>query len=209
MSVSVLLVDDHELVLEGLIALLEREEDIGVVGIARNGQEAIALVTKLDPDVVVLDYQLPDTDGAHICRKLAEGSARSRVVMLSGFVDHEIVFQSLSAGAKAYVVKDVESSELKRAIRAVARGESLIDPKVAGHVIDWASRLRTSGLESLRPTELSVLQLLARGSSNKEIAGITGLTLETVRTYVKDIYRKLGVRTRAEAVAIAHRRGVL
>lgn len=206
--IRVFLVDDHELVREGLISLLRREPDLSVVGQAATGREAIESIPAADPDVVILDYRLPDMSGLEICREIAERRLRARVVVLSGFLHDQAVHESLMAGACAYVVKDVEARELRQAIRIVARGGMLIDPQVAGHMLSWAAR-QYPNKSGLSPSLLTVLRLLGQGKTNAQIAEAMGLTLLTVKTYVSRIYRQLGVNGRAEASAEALRRGLL
>lgn len=207
--VSVFVVDDHHVVREGLIAILGREEDIRVVGQAENAEQALVSLSDADPDVVVVDYRLPGMDGVGLCREIAERRMRARVVVLSGFLDDDAVHASMMAGARAYVVKDVEAGELKRAIRAAARGETVIDPKVTGRIVGWAARADAPTLlGELRPSELQVLRLLCQGKSPKEISSMTKLRPQTVKSYLREIYTKLGVGSRAEAIAIALRRGI-
>lgn len=208
-GVRVVVIDDHELVREGVTALLDKEPDLHVIGEAENAAEGLKLIETTDPDVVVLDYRLPDGSGVELCRDIAERRLRARIVVLSAFLQEDAVYGSLMAGASAYVVKDVEASELKQAVRVAARGGTLLDPKVAGHVISWAVRFTPASASSLPPSLLTVLRLLCQGRSNEEISEETGLTPLSVKKYVSRLYRRLGVSGRAEAATEAHRRGLI
>lgn len=208
-TVRAFLVDDHELVRQGLVALLGRESDIEIAGIASSAEEALQRIPASDPDVVITDWRLPGMDGLDLCRELAELRSRARVVVLSAYLEEEAVFSAWLAGAAAYIVKDVEAGQLVRAVRAVARGERMIDPKVAGRIVGWASRVRSVGNDHLPASQLRVLQLLSQGKSNDQIAAATGLSENTVKKYLTRIYRRLNVTGRAEAVAEAMRRGLV
>lgn len=207
-KITVFLIDDHDLVREGLKLILGREPDIAVVGDARSAEEALESLDDADPAVIVLDYRLGGMDGAALCREIAERRFRGRVVILSAYMDEDVVEAALLAGARGYVVKDVEAAELKRAVRAVARGETVIDPKVAGRVLSHR-RLAAGRQEGLRSIEMSILRLLVQGMSNGEIARVTGLSHHTVKSYLSTIYEKFGVNRRAAAIAVALRRGIV
>jgi DNA-binding NarL/FixJ family response regulator len=207
--ITIFVVDDHKVVREGLIAILDSEPHFMVVGQAESAEEALHALPQLDPKVVIVDYRLPRMDGLELCREIAERRLRAQIVVLSVSLEEEVVERALLAGARAYVVKDVESSELKRAIRAAARGETTIDPKVAGRKLRLSARLEPSSAPVLRPAHLNVLGMIVRGMSNAEIASETGLSLHTVKSYVKETYERLGVTRRSEAVAVALRRGLV
>jgi DNA-binding NarL/FixJ family response regulator len=204
-SITLLLVDDHDVVREGLKTILEREPDMRVVGEAASAEAALDLLPRLDPVVAVLDQRLPGMKGIELCREIAERRLRAQVVILSAFLEQETVESALRAGARAYVVKDVEAAELKRAIRAAAKGQTTIDPKVAGRFVEWAARRPRRRYASLSPRHLRVLRGLVEGKSAREIGRVTGLTLQTVKSYMREIYSSLGVNSRAEAVAAALR----
>jgi len=211
--ITVFIVDDHEVVREGLAVLLGREPDIDLVGSAESAEGALELLPSIDPDILVLDHRLPRTDGVALCRELAERRLRTQVVMLSAFQGEEAVAAALHAGARAYVVKDVDPDGLKRAIRAVARGETLIDPKADGRFSQWATR-RTPGDTTapgpwqLGPSQLGILRQLVEGRSTAEIARHSQLSVHTVKGYLRDIYIALGVNNRSEAASVAVRRGL-
>lgn len=201
--IRVFLIDDHEVVLEGLGVTLAREPDIEVVGLARDAFGALERIAPAHPDVVVLDHHLPGGDGATLCREIAESGLGAQVVMLSAFADEESVLTALRSGARAYVSKESGLSALAEAVRDVARGEGGVDPR-----IEPSARSVGHG-GSLRYTERQLLRLLADGLTNAEIAVATGLTRETVKSYLRDLYMKLSVRNRAEAVAVAARGGII
>lgn len=205
--IRIFLVDDHDVVREGLIAILGREADFEIVGEAKTAEEALELLQRLEADVIILDYRLPGMNGLDLCREIAERRMSMRVIILSAFIERNIVRASLMAGARGYVVKDVEARELKRTIRAVARGETMVDPKAAPLVGSLGTSLQEVSLPVLRPSLLRVLRLLCDGKSIAEIADSLDLSIETVKTYIKTIYLQLGVNNRTEAAAVALRRG--
>ena len=204
-TIGVFLVGGRDVVREGLTAILGREPDIDVVGEAETGDDALRRLAELEPAVALVDHLLPDTDGLELCREIARRGLRTRVVILSGLLDDRIADEALAAGAKAFVVRDVEAAELLRAIRAVVRGEIFVDPKVAGYPPIRSPRT------ALRfpPSELKVLRCLVQGNGVAEIAAATGLSEHTVKTYLRAIYRRLGVSSRAEAAAVALRLGLI
>ncbi|HEX9775348.1 MAG TPA: response regulator transcription factor [Actinomycetota bacterium] len=205
--VSVFLVDDHDIVREGLTAILGRDHDIDIVGEAATAEDALPALVELNPAVVVLDQRLPGMSGVDLCREIAERKLRTQVVILSAFVEDGIVEAAFRAGARAYVVKDVEASQLKRAIRAAARAETTIDPKVAGQFVAWASRVAPNQASPLSPAQLRVLRLLADGKTAREIASSVRISHHTVKGHMREIYRRLGVSSRAEAAAVGLRQG--
>ena len=217
MTIRVLLVDDQELFREGLETLLSVHADIQVVGQARNGREAVDVATRARPDVVLMDVRMPLLDGIRATRLLAEVLPRCRVIVLTTFDDDEYVFDALRAGAAGYLLKDVPSARLVEAIRATARGESILEPSVAAKVI--AEFTRVSSLvpaaqmqqlaEPLSERELEILALIARGDSNKEIAEQLFIAEGTVKNHVTHILGKLGVRDRTQAALKARELGLL
>lgn len=210
MSIRVLIVDDHELLREGLKSLLSREEDMEVVGEAAGGHEAIALARNLRPDVVVLDARLPDVDGVEVCRQLQEEMPEVAVLMLTTFNDRDLVLGAVRAGARGYVVKDVLGMDLKRSIRAVARGEVAMDPKVVGHLMQQMrspSPEREEDRIPLNRQQLNIIRLVAQGYTNREIAEQMFLSEKTVKGYLADALRRMGVKNRVEAAMVASKNG--
>jgi len=210
MAIRILIVDDHELLREGLKSLLSRESDMEVAGEAARGHEALALCRNLRPDVVVLDARLPDMDGVEVCRQLQEELPEVAVLMLTTFSDADLVLAAVRAGAKGYVVKDVLGLDLKRAIRQVARGEVAMDPKVVGHLIQ---HMRSPGQEKeeakspLNRQQLAIIRLVAQGYTNREIAEQMFLSEKTVKGYLAEALRRMGVKNRVEAAMVASKNG--
>ena len=208
--VRVVVVDDHAIVRAGLAALLGREPDIHVQGTASSGEEGIRLVRELEPDVAVVDYSLPGISGVEVCEILTRRTPSTPVVMLTSYLNDEVVHRAVEAGARAYVYKDVDGRQLARAIRSVARGEAVIDGKVAGRIMQWAQKRRTvSDMPALSPRETDILRLVARGAGNGQIAGDLGLSENSVKTYLQRALGKLNCHSRAEAAAVAAKLGLL
>jgi DNA-binding NarL/FixJ family response regulator len=206
-SITVVVVDDHDIVREGLTAILGREPDLKIVGQAESAEEALAMLPEIDPAVVVVDHSLPGMDGVALCRTIVALPLRAQVVLLSGLLDDDVVQAALDAGARAFVVKDVESSELKRAVRAAAQGETIVDPAVAHRGVSRKWNALSSDI-TFPPSQLKVLRLLVEGLSVAEIAAATGLSHHTIKSYLRAIYKRLGVSSRAEAASTALRRGL-
>lgn len=208
--VRVVVIDDHEIVRAGLSALLGRESDIHVVGMASTGEEGLDLIGELQPDVAVVDYSLPRMSGVEVCEEVVQKHPNTSVVVLTSFMHDEVILKSVEAGAQAYVYKDVDAGDLKRAIRAVARGEAVLDPKVTARVLQWAHRRSVGygdGALSLR--EIEVLRLVSRGGTNRSIAVDMGVSENTIKTYLRRALDKLDCHSRSEAAAVAARRGLL
>lgn len=208
-TTRVFLVDDHSVVLEGLSGILKREAGIEIVGEAVEAETALRLIPETDPDVVVLDHRLPGMQGDGLCAELLRRRVTAAIVILSAHLDEDVVQACFRAGARGYVVKDVDASELKRAIRVVARGGTHIDPKVAGRMISRAARLEPRAANSLRSIEIEILRHVSEGKTNAQIGKALGISRYTVSSRLATIFRKLGVRQRAEAVAAAIRRGLV
>jgi DNA-binding NarL/FixJ family response regulator len=207
--IRVLIVDDHEMVREGLMAMLTSEPDFEVVGQTGLGGAVAELVETSRPDVVLLDARLPDVSGVEVCRRLTRTHPGVSVVILTTYTDVELVEECLQAGARGYVVKDVERFSLRESIRAVSRGQAVIAPQVAGQIID---RIRSRQPEDRRPaglnaSQVAILRLISRGHSNREIAADVHLSENTVKSHIQEIFRKLGVRNRVEAAILAGKSG--
>ena len=212
--ISVLIVDDQHLVRTGLRMILEAEDDLIVVGEAADGVEALAQARRLTPDVVLMDLQMPRLDGISATRRLlAESGPMPRVVVLTTFSHSEVVYDALVAGASGFLLKDMPDVQLTGAIRAVARGEELLAPTITRRLVEEfvaaGTRSRTSGLDRLTAREHDVLELLATGLSNAEIAGRLYLSVETIKTHVSRVLDKLGARDRVQAVILAYEAGVV
>ncbi len=209
----ILIVDDHEVVREGLRALLARREGFEVVGQAGTVEQAIAEAARSEPDVIVMDVRLPDGSGIEACREIREVRPETKVIMLTSYADDDAVFASILAGAAGYVLKQTRGSVLADAIAAVSRGESLLDAAVTQKVMDRvrsaSQRKPDDPLEALTEQEHKILSLIAEGKTNKEIAGEVYLSDKTVKNYVSNILSKLNMRRRSEAAAfIARREGM-
>jgi len=208
--VRVVVVDDHEIVRSGLSALLGRDSEIHLVGVAADGEEGLNLIGDLRPEVAVVDYSLPSMSGIEVCDEIVRRFPETAVVVLTTYLSDDVILRSVEAGAQAFVYKDVDAGELKRAIRAVTRGETVLDPKVAGRVMQWANRRRASGRTSvLSVQETEVLRQVSRGGTNKEIADALKVSENTIKTYLRRVMEKLDCHSRSEAAAIAARRGLL
>jgi two-component system response regulator DevR len=207
--IRVLIVDDHELVRVGLRTLLSTDPEIEVLGEAAAGAQAIAMAREQRPDVVLLDAHLPDFRGPDVCRRLRAAVPDAVVAMLTTFTDDELVRDCVRAGAQGYLLKDIAQLDLSRSIKALARGEAVIDPKVAPLVLA-AARLG-SGASGDQPMlsarQREVLQLVAQGLSNREIAGRTHLSELTIKSYIEEILLHLGARNRVHAAILATKHG--
>ena len=205
-EITLLLVDDHPVVRDGLRGMCESEPDFRVVGEASDGLEAVVLAKELKPDVVLMDLRMPGGSGVEAIAALATAGSSANVLVLTTYDTDRDIMAALDAGATGYLLKDAPRDELFGAIRAAAAGESVLSPAVATRVV---SRVRTSGSEELSGREADVLALVARGRSNREIARALFVSEATVKTHLGHIYVKLGVNDRASAVATAYDRGLL
>ncbi|GAB3170892.1 response regulator transcription factor [Myceligenerans halotolerans] len=208
MDVRVFLVDDHEVVRRGVADLLESEPGLKVVGEAGTAREALARVPALAPDVVVLDVRLPDGDGVTVCRDLRSRMPSLACLMLTSFADDEALYDAILAGAAGYVLKQVRGTDLVEAVRTVASGGSMLDPRAAARVME---RLRADAhhepdpLADLTVQEHRVLVLIGHGLTNRQIGAELFLAEKTVKNYVSRIFAKLGLERRAQAAALAAR----
>ena len=213
-TIKILIVDDHEMVRNGLSVMMEREEDFTVVGEAKNGLEAVEKAKSLLPDVVLMDLRMPEMDGVEAMRQIRAEQDEIKFLVLTTYDTDEYIFDAIEAGAKGYLLKDASREELFRAVRTVNRGESLIEPGVVSRVLDRLtelSRRATHGPDHpvLSEREVQVLQLMARGSANKQIAADLSITESTVKTHVANIFQKLEVSHRTEAVTKAMSQGII
>jgi len=205
-QIRVLVVDDHPIVRQGLVAYLGSRDDITVVGEAADGHGAIAAAARLRPDVVLLDLVMPRMDGVEATRRLRELVPDARVLVLTSFAAEDQVVDAVRAGAAGYLLKDVEPADISAAIRAVHRGDAYLHPEAAAHVIAAVHQDgHAATLEQLTPRERDVLALIGEGRSNREIARDLTVAEKTVKTHVSSILRKLGVRDRTQAALIAAR----
>ena len=215
MTVKVLIADDQSLVRSGFRMVLESADDLEVVGEAANGHQAISSARRLRPDVVLMDVRMPELDGIDATRRITEDSDQSaRVLILTTFDLDEYVYDALGAGASGFLLKDVPAEQLIDGIRVVAAGEALLAPSVTRRLIEDFSRARPAreepaGLDELTPREREVLELVARGLSNAEIAETLVVGETTVKTHVARVLMKLGLRDRVQAVVLAYESGIV
>ncbi len=206
--IRVLVVDDHPVVREGLVAVLEDESDFQVVGAVGSGAEAVAAAARERADVVLLDLELDGEDGVQALPRLLATPARPRVLVFTAYDSDERVFAALEAGAAGYLLKGAPTAEIAAAIRAVAGGGSYLAPRVAAKVVARVGRPRGSG-SRLSSREREVLRLVAEGQSNKQIARALGIAERTVKFHVTSLFQKLAAENRAQAVARAAELGLL
>lgn len=206
-SIRVVIVDDHAMLRAGLEQLLGGEPDLEVVGTASDGAEAVVLVRELRPDVVLMDLQMTGVDGVSATRQIV-GEDLADVLVLTSYSDAERIVGALDAGALGYLLKDADPDEVLRGIRAVARGESPINPRAARELLG-ARRTSSSAAADLTPREREVLELLARGLSNPEICRRLVISEATAKTHVARILQKLGLRDRVQVVIFAYESGLV
>jgi two-component system response regulator DevR len=210
-TLRLLVVDDHEVVRQGLVALLDRRPGFQVVAEAGTVEEAIAQARVHQPDIVVMDVRLPDGSGVEACREIRAELPETRVIMLTSFPDDEAVLSAIVAGASGYLLKQIRARDLVAALEAVGRGESLLDPAVTERVLERVRRMASGQaddeLSVLTPQEQKILMLVAEGKTNKQIAADVFLSDKTVKNYVSSILSKLNLERRAQAAAfVANRR---
>ena len=207
--IRILLADDHAVVRQGFKMILDAQADMEIVGEAGNGRQAVELAEQLRPDVVVMDVSMPELNGIEATRRLASSVPRARVVALSMHKDSVYVREILRAGARGYLLKDSGAADLVAAIRAVASGESYLSPAVSNAVLDDYRRHATNPIDLLTSREREVLQLLAEGKTNKEIAGVLNLSVYTVEAHRGRILEKLNLHSIGELVRFAVRNGLI
>jgi two-component system response regulator DevR len=204
---KILLVDDHEVVRLGLKSLLERHPQFEVIGEAGSARDALEQVAALKPDVVLMDIRLPGTSGIEACEEIVNKYPATRVIMLTSYAEDEMLFSAIRAGASGYILKQIGSTDLIKALESVSRGEALLDPAVTQRVFQEVRRAvkeeEASAFAHLSQQEKHVLLLVSEGKTNREIAKSLFLGEGTVRNYVSSILSKLGVNNRAEAAAYA------
>jgi DNA-binding NarL/FixJ family response regulator len=220
--IKILLVDDQTLIRQGIRLLLEIESDLRVVGQAGNGREALEQVERSRPDVVLMDVRMPEMDGVAATREITQRFPEVKVIILTTFEDDETVFEGLKAGARGYLLKDISSEAMAAAVRKVAAGEALIEPRLTRKVLAEFSRMASAGqtpaaapaTDQVLPVPLTereqdVLQALAHGMSNREIAEQLVITEGTVKNHVSSLIDKLGVRDRTQAVLKGQELGLI
>jgi DNA-binding NarL/FixJ family response regulator len=208
-QLRLLVVDDHEVVRQGLVALLDRRDRFQVVAEAGTAEEALEATRRFHPDLVVMDVRLPDGSGIEACREIRAEFPLTRVVMLTSYPDEEAVLSAIIAGASGYLLKQIRARDLVSALESVGRGESLLDPAVTEKVLDRVRRIASGTyqdeLAQLTAQEQKILMLVAEGKTNKEIASEVFLSDKTVKNYVSSILSKLNLERRAQAAAFVAR----
>jgi DNA-binding NarL/FixJ family response regulator len=203
-TLRIVVADDHPVVREGLVAMLETQPDFGIVGTASTGTEALTLVRSLDPDVLLLDLEMPELDGVGVLRQLASESFRTRVIVFTVFDTDERIISAVEAGAAGYLLKGAPRADVFAAVRVVANGGSLLAPLAVSAVLRRVrGDLSDTATARLTPREQQVLQLLAQGLANKQIAAHLRIAERTVKFHVSTVFEKLGATNRTDAVARA------
>ena len=210
-EIRIIIADDHTVVRDGLTAMLIRQADFTVVGEANNGLEAVERARELKPDIILMDLRMPELDGVEAMRRIRSEAPAVNFIVLTTFDTDEYIFDAIEAGAKGYLLKDASREELFKAIRAVHRGESLIQPGVATRLLDRFAQLsrQSSPADVLSGRELEVLRLMSRGAGNKVIASDLSISESTVKTHVANIFQKLEVTGRTDAVTKVIREGII
>jgi two-component system NarL family response regulator len=210
--IRILIADDHPIVRQGLAVVLDREDDLVVVAQAANGLEAVAKARELLPDIVLMDLQMPEMDGVAAIIEIKKAALDIGIIILTTYDTDDYIFRGIEAGARGYLLKDSAPEEVLRAIRSVYRGESMIEPRVATRLLDRLSQLSRNTVPpegSLSAREVEVLQIMATGAANKEIASQLNIGQSTVKTHIVRIFDKLGVSGWTEAVTEGARRKII
>jgi DNA-binding NarL/FixJ family response regulator len=207
--IRLLIVDDHDIVREGLTSILSQEPDIEVVGEASDGASGLLAVARLKPSIVLLDMRMPGADGIEVCREITARFPDVRVIILTAFLDSDTINRCIQAGAKGYVIKDVERTDLKRSIRDVAHGEAFLDRKVHTVVVERLKRESERNRPVLTEREVSILKLMAEGHTNRQIASKLYVSEGTIKDQLQKIMDKLGATNRVSALYVAAKEGLI
>jgi len=210
-SIRIVIADDHPVVRQGLATVLGQEEGLEVVGQAANGLEAVDQARKLQPDIILMDLQMPEMDGVEAIEEIKMETSDIGIIILTTYDTDDYIFRGIEAGARGYLLKDSTPEEVIKAIHTVHKGESMIQPRVASRLLDRFSQLSHDSVpeEVLSPREVQVLQLIAKSAVNKEIASELFIGESTVKTHIIHIFNKLGVKGRTEAVTEGAKRGII
>jgi len=210
-KIRVMLVDDHEIVRRGLVSMFQLDQEFDVVGEASSGEEAILKVQSIRPDVVVLDLKIGNGSGSKVCQDILSVTPDAKVMILTAFIDEEAIFECLSAGAKGYILKDADAARLLDQVKAVSRGEEVLDRRVLGILVNRFRDLnkKDSRRLLLTPQEITIVKYVSEGLTNKQIAQKMILSDNTIKRHLQDIMNKLGVNNRAELVNRAMRENLI
>lgn len=211
MGIRILIADDHHVVRRGLVFFLRTQENIEIIGEAKNGQEAVEMAGKLKPDLILMDLAMPVMDGIEATRRIIETQPHQKIMILTSFSDQNHVIPAIEAGASGFQLKDIEPEELVKSIRQLMQGENQLHPKAATHLLSryTLKNEEQKPLDELTKREVEVLKEIASGKSNKEIAATLYITEKTVKTHVSSILAKLEVADRTQAALFAVRNGVV
>ncbi|MFZ5808523.1 MAG: response regulator [Chloroflexota bacterium] len=210
-KIRYMIVDDQQIIREGISGMLQRESELELVAVAENGEEAMRLATELKPDIILMDLRMPIMDGVEAIRRIRPISPETKFIILTVYNNDEFIFEGIRAGARAYLMKDISKEELVNVIKEVAQGKAYLQPELTNKLIERISELPEISPAATRfsEREMDVLRLLVEGKSNKEIATGLSLSEHTVKTHIANIFSKLEVNSRAEAVTRAIQKGII
>jgi DNA-binding NarL/FixJ family response regulator len=206
--ISVLLVDDHQIVRQGLRSILETDGRFKVVGEAASGKEAIKLAQAFLPDIVILDLKLQDISGAEVCSQIKKYSSESTVLILTGYFEHDLVYACMQAGARGYLIKDAEQLNLPEQLMNLMQGHAVLDPRAVDALTSFMNKQQRI-VDALTPREIEIIRLISQGLSNQEISLHLNISINTTKSHIKEIFSKLDSHNRIEAVVMAKKRGIL
>lgn len=206
--ISILLVDDHQIVRQGLRSILETDGRFEVVGEASSGKEAIQQTRKFLPDIIILDLKLKDISGAEVCSQIKNLSPKSVVLILTGYFEYDLVYACMQAGARGYLIKDAEELNLPEQLIELLEGHAVMDPRAVDALTSFMNTQKRV-VDALTPRELEIIRLISQGLSNQEISLQLNISINTTKSHIKELFSKLDAHNRIEAVVMAKQRGLL